>query len=84
MAGKVGSTDGAAIRAGAARMVQGAVGVAADAGTRNPTRRRRQAATKPMPARYAACNGGSNMNSIVYMVGAVVIVLAILGFLGLR
>jgi hypothetical protein len=43
-----------------------------------------RAATIPRPARYAAATGGFDMNSIVYIVGAVVIVIAILSFLGLR
>ncbi|WP_230166401.1 hypothetical protein [Roseomonas sp. CECT 9278] len=45
---------------------------------------RKRDATIPARPRYGDCNGGLNMNSIVYIVGAVVIVLAILGFLGLR
>ena len=42
------------------------------------------AATTPAFGRYVVSIGVLNMNSIVYIVGAVVIVLAILGFLGLR
>jgi hypothetical protein len=41
-------------------------------------------ATNPREVRYAAATGGLDMNSIVYIVGAVVIVIAILSFLGLR
>jgi hypothetical protein len=47
-------------------------------------RLRSLAATPPAAGRYSVSIGGFNMNSIVYIVGAVVIVLAILGFLGLR
>ena len=33
---------------------------------------------------YAACSPENQMNSIIYIVGLVVIVVAILGFIGLR
>jgi hypothetical protein len=41
---------------------------------------------QPIPGQRvcAAATGGLDMNSIVYIVGAVVIVLAILSFLGMR
>jgi hypothetical protein len=44
----------------------------------------RRDATIPPEPRCAAATGGLDMNSIVYIVGAVVIVIAILSFLGLR
>ncbi len=44
-----------------------------------------QAATHPLAARYPAVTRTDlPMNNIVYIVGAVVIVIAILSFLGLR
>jgi hypothetical protein len=36
------------------------------------------------PCSYTSLHGGSQMNSIIYIVGLVVIVAAVLGFLGFR
>jgi hypothetical protein len=52
--------------------------------TSGPVPARRGRATPSAPGRYArVTNMGRTMNSIVYIVGAVVIVIAILSFLGL-